>query len=52
VAQALDARLPLAMAGSIGQRLAEQLPLAQRRRLVPAQGGPLDGALHLLQFHL
>ncbi len=52
VARALDAKLPLAMAGSIGLRLADALPAAQRCRLVPAQGSSLDGALHLLRHHL
>ncbi len=52
VARALDARLPLALAGSIALRLAEhlgdRLPAALRKRRVAALGTALDGALYLL----
>ena len=52
VAAALDARLPLAMAGSIGLRLAERLPARARQRLVEPQGDAVDGALYLLRRSL
>jgi glucosamine kinase len=49
VAAALDAKLPLALLGSIGLRLAERLPPRQQQRLVAAEGDAVDGALHLLR---
>lgn len=52
VAAALDARLPLAIAGSIGLRLADRLPARTRQRLVEPQGSAVDGALHLLRRSL
>lgn len=52
VAAALDARLPLALAGSIGLRLAERLPSRVQQRLVGAQGDAVDGALYLLRRSL
>lgn len=52
LARALDARLPLVVSGSIGLRLADRLPAAIQRRLVPAQGDAIDGAMHLLRGSL
>lgn len=40
-------RLPLAVAGSIGERLAPRMRPALRGRLVPAQAGAAEGALML-----
>jgi glucosamine kinase len=40
-------RLPLAVAGSIGERLAPRMRPALRSRLVPAQAGAAEGALML-----
>ena len=40
-------RLPLALGGSIAERLAPRLMPAVRTRLVAAQGGPAEGALVL-----
>lgn len=40
-------RLPLAVAGSIGERLASRMRPAIRCRLVPAQAGAAEGALTL-----
>lgn len=40
-------RLPLAIAGSIGERLAPRMRPALRGRLVPAQAGAAEGALML-----
>ena len=40
-------RLPLAIAGSIGERLAPRMRPFVRSRLVPAQAGPAEGALML-----
>lgn len=40
-------RLPLAVAGSIGERLAQRMRPALRGRLVPAQAGAAEGALML-----
>jgi glucosamine kinase len=40
-------RLPLAVAGSIGERLAPRMRPFVRGRFVPAQGGPVEGALML-----
>ena len=40
-------RLPLAVAGSIGERLAPRMRPCVRSRLVPAQAGPAEGALML-----
>ena len=40
-------RLPLAVAGSIGERLASRMRPCVRSRLVPAQAGPAEGALML-----
>ncbi|MCW5322701.1 ATPase [Verminephrobacter aporrectodeae subsp. tuberculatae] len=51
LALALDAgqRLPLAVCGSIGQRLAPRLsPACQTRRVEPA-GNAVDGAIHLVR---
>jgi len=49
LALAIDARgrLPLAVAGSIGQRLAPRMRPALRSRLVPAKDGAAEGALML-----
>lgn len=49
LATALDPlhTLPLAVAGSIAQRLLPRLPPAMVRRVVPAQGDAMDGALTL-----
>jgi glucosamine kinase len=40
-------RLPLAVAGSIGERLAPRMRPFVRSRIVPAQAGPAEGALML-----
>jgi glucosamine kinase len=40
-------RLPLAVAGSIGERLVPRLRPFVRSRIVPAQAGPAEGALML-----
>lgn len=40
-------RLPLALSGSIGERLAPRLRPAVRHRLVPARAGAVEGALTL-----
>ena len=40
-------RLPLAVAGSIGERLAPRMRPFVRSRIVPARSGPLEGALML-----
>ena len=40
-------RLPLAVAGSIGERLAPRMRPFVRSRIVPAQAGPVEGALML-----
>ena len=40
-------RLPVAMAGSIGERLASRMRPALRSRLVPAKAGAAEGALML-----
>jgi glucosamine kinase len=40
-------RLPLAVAGSIGERLAPRMRPFVRSRLVPAQAGAAEGALML-----
>ena len=40
-------RLPVAMAGSIGERLASRMRPALRSRLVPARAGAAEGALML-----
>jgi glucosamine kinase len=52
IAHALDRgeRLPLTLLGSVGQRLAGQLPERLRRRLVAPRGDAMDGALALC-FH-
>ncbi|HET8747539.1 MAG TPA: BadF/BadG/BcrA/BcrD ATPase family protein [Ramlibacter sp.] len=49
LALAIDARgrLPLAVAGSIGERLAPRMRPALRSRLVPAKAGAAEGALML-----
>lgn len=49
LAQAIDpqGRLPLALGGSVAERLAPRMSGALRRRLVAAQGGAVDGALAL-----
>jgi glucosamine kinase len=49
LARAVDpaGRLPLALGGSVAKRLAPHLDAALRARLVPPQGGALDGALTL-----
>jgi glucosamine kinase len=51
IALALDpqGRLPLAVCGSIGRRLADRLSPAVRSRLVDAIDGPAAGALTLIQ---
>ena len=50
IAQALDPheRLPLVIAGSIGQQLMARLPRSLTHRLVAAQGDAMHGALQLL----
>ena len=50
IAQALDPheRLPLVVAGSIGQQLMARLPRSLTHRLVAAQGDAMHGALQLL----
>ncbi len=40
-------RLPLAVAGSVGERLAPRMRPFVRGRIVPAQAGPAEGALML-----
>ena len=40
-------RLPLAVAGSVGERLAPRMRPFVRSRIVPAQAGPAEGALML-----
>jgi glucosamine kinase len=40
-------RLPLAVSGSIGERLAPRMRPCVRSRIVPAQAGPAEGALML-----
>ena len=40
-------RLPLAVAGSVGERLAPRMRPFVRSRIVPARSGPLEGALML-----
>ena len=45
-------RLPLALCGSIGKRLAPRLRPALRDRLVPAAQGPAEGALMLIRQHV
>lgn len=54
LAHALDpeASLPLALAGSIAQRLAPRFSAALRARLVAPQGDSADGALHLIRTAL
>ena len=49
LADALDpeGRLPFAVTGSIGRRLAQRLPAALLARHVEPAGGPLDGAIEL-----
>jgi glucosamine kinase len=42
-------RLPLAVSGSVGQRLAPRMSPAVRARIVPAAQGPADGALMLIR---
>jgi glucosamine kinase len=51
IALALDpqGRLPLAVCGSIGRRLADRLSPAVRSRLVDAADGPASGALTLIR---
>lgn len=45
-------RLPLALCGSIGTRLAPRMRAALRERLVPARHGPAEGALMLIGRHV
>jgi glucosamine kinase len=45
-------RLPLALCGSIGTRLAPRLQPALRDRVVPAAQGPAEGALMLIRQHV
>jgi hypothetical protein len=54
VADALDpdGRLPFAVTGSIGGRLAQRLPAALQARQVEPAGGPLDGAIELARCAL
>ena len=54
LALALDpsGRLPLAIVGSIGQRLQERLAPLIRSRLVEPAGDAVDGALHLIRARL
>lgn len=42
-------RLPLAVSGSVGQRLAPRMSPALRSRIVPAAQGPAEGALMLIR---
>lgn len=42
-------RLPLAVSGSVGQRLAPRMSPAVRTRIGPAAQGPADGALMLIR---
>jgi len=42
-----DSVLPLAVLGSLGKRLAPRLSALTLRRVVPAQGDSIDGALAL-----
>jgi glucosamine kinase len=51
IALAIDpkGRLPLAMCGSIGLRLASRMAPAVRSRMVPAAQGPVAGALMLIR---
>lgn len=44
--------LPLALMGSVGQRLAPRLAPELRERCVAPQGDAMDGALHLVRRHL
>ncbi len=52
LALALDGpgRLPLALMGSIGQRLVNRLPADVRRRCVPVQGDAAQGAWRMLAW--
>ena len=54
IALALDpkATLPLAVSGTIGQRLQPRLAVAVRARLVAPAGDAVDGALHLIRERL
>ncbi len=47
-----DGRLPLVVAGSIGQRLQRRLAPSIRARLVEPAGDAVDGALHLIRARL
>ena len=49
LAAALDARLPIALAGSVAQRLAPRLGAALQARLVNPRGDAVSGALWLIQ---
>ncbi|PZP27040.1 MAG: ATPase [Roseateles depolymerans] len=49
LAAALDATLPIALAGSVAQRLAPRLGAALQARLVNPQGDAVSGALWLIQ---
>ena len=46
---AAEPPLPIVMAGSIGKRLRDRLPLALRARCVEPAGDSADGALALLR---
>lgn len=54
MARTLDptGRLPLALVGSVGRRLAPRLAPELRQRCVEPQADAADGALHLIRRHL
>ena len=51
LAAAVHPTLPLALAGSIAQRLQPRFPAALRGRIVAPRGEPVAGALWLIQQH-